>query len=106
VVALGTVITVTAPVTPLAILGLVVWGLGLSVVFPQLYATAARLPGTSAGAGLGSMLLGQRLGAMLTAAGTGALAQWVDLRFAFAVVAALAFSVLAVTLHRASAENH
>lgn len=106
VVAAGTVITVTAPVTALGILGLVIWGLGLSVVFPQLYATAARLPGTSAGAGLGSMLLGQRLGAMLTAAATGALAQWVNLRFAFAMIALVAFGVLSVTLHRASAAKH
>jgi predicted MFS family arabinose efflux permease len=106
VVAAGTVITVTAPVTALAVVGLVVWGLGLSVVFPQLYATAARLPGTSAGAGLGSMLLGQRVGAMLTAIGTGALAEWADLRFAFAVVTVIAFAVLSVTLHRASAAKH
>ncbi len=103
VVAAGTVITVTAPIGAIAIVGLVVWGLGLSVVFPQLYATAARLPGTSAGAGLGSMLLGQRSGAMLTAVCTGALAQWQDLRFAFAVVATVAFAVLAVTLRKAAA---
>ncbi len=103
VVAAGTLITVTAPVGAVAIVGLVVWGLGLSVVFPQLYATAARLPGTSAGAGLGSMLLGQRSGAMLTAVCTGALAQWQDLRFAFAVVATVAFAVLAVTLRKAAA---
>jgi predicted MFS family arabinose efflux permease len=99
----GAVITIVAPVTAVALLGLVVWGLGLSVVFPQLYATAARLPGTSAGAGLGSMLLGQRLGAMLTAVCTGALAQWKGLRVSFAVVALVAFVVLAVTLRRAAA---
>ncbi len=103
IVAVGTLITVTAPIGVIAIVGLVVWGLGLSVVFPQLYATAARLPGTSAGAGLGSMLLGQRSGAMLTAVCTGALAQWQDLRFAFAVVATVAFAVLAVTLRKAAA---
>ena len=103
VVAAGTIITVTAPIGAIAIVGLIVWGLGLSVVFPQLYATAARMPGTSAGAGLGSMLLGQRSGAMLTAVCTGALAQWHGLRFAFAVVAAVAFAVLAVTLRTAAA---
>lgn len=103
VVAAGTIITVTAPVAAVAFLGLAVWGLGQSVVFPQLYATAARLPGTSAGAGLGSMLLGQRLGAMLTAIVTGAIAEWQGLRVAFAVVAAVAFGVLSLTLHRASA---
>ncbi len=101
--AAGTLITVSAPIGPIAIVGLAVWGLGLSVVFPQLYATAARLPGTTAGAGLGSMLLGQRSGAMLTAISTGALAQWQDLRFAFCVVAAVAFAVLAVTLRKAAA---
>lgn len=103
VVAAGTLVTVTAPVAAIAFVGLAIWGLGLSVVFPQLYATAARLPGTSAGAGLGSMLLGQRSGAMLTAVCTGALAQWHGLRFAFAVVAAVAFAILALTLRKASA---
>lgn len=103
VVAAGTLVTVAAPVAAVAFAGLAIWGLGLSVVFPQLYATAARLPGTSAGAGLGSMLLGQRSGAMLTAVGTGALAQWHGLRFAFAVVAAVAFAVLSLTLRKASA---
>jgi MFS family permease len=103
VVAAGAIITVTAPVTAVAFIGLAVWGLGQSVVFPQLYATAARLPGTSAGAGLGSMLFGQRLGAMLTAVGTGALAEWQGLRVAFAVVAGVAFGVLSLTLRKASA---
>lgn len=103
VVAVGAVITVTAPFTAIALFGLVVWGLGLSVVFPQLYATAARLPGTSAGAGLGSMLLGQRSGAMLTAVAAGTLADWRDLRVAFAVVATAAFVLLAITLRKAAA---
>ena len=103
VVAAGALITVTAPVTAVALVGLAIWGLGLSVVFPQLYATAARLPGTTAGAGLGSMLLGQRLGAMLTAVVTGVLAEWRGLRFAFAVVAVTAFAVLSTTLRRAAA---
>ena len=84
----------------IALIGLAIWGLGLSVVFPQLYATAARLPGTSAGAGLGSMLLGQRLGGLLTAVSVGALAEWQDLRVAFAVVGATAFTILLVTVLR------
>ncbi|MFZ1287659.1 MAG: MFS transporter, partial [Candidatus Phosphoribacter sp.] len=96
----GLLVTVLAPVSAVALLGLAVWGLGLSVVFPQLYATAARLPGTSAGTGLGSMLLGQRLGGMVTAIGIGSLASWADLRVAFAVVAGLAFVVLLTTTRR------
>lgn len=96
-IAVGLAVTVTAPIGAVALVGLVVWGLGLSVVFPQLYATAARLPGTSAGAGLGSMLFGQRLGGMLATAGIGVLAERWDLRVAFAVVAGTAAVILAVT---------
>jgi MFS family permease len=99
-VGIGALITVTAPVGAVALVGLVVWGLGLSIVFPQLYASAARLPGVSAGAGLGSMLLGQRLGAMLTAVGVGALAEWQNLRVAFGVVCGIAFAILLVTSWR------
>ncbi len=99
----GSLITIVAPVTAVALVGLVVWGLGLSVVFPQLYATAARLPGTSAGAGLGSMLLGQRMGGMLTAVSVGALAEWRDLRVAFAVVSATALLILTLTIRRMTA---
>jgi MFS family permease len=99
-VGIGALITVTAPFGAVALVGLVVWGLGLSIVFPQLYASAARLPGVSAGAGLGSMLLGQRLGAMLTAVGVGALAEWQNLRVAFGVVGGIAFAILLVTSRR------
>jgi MFS family permease len=104
-VGIGSLITVTAPVGAVALLGLVVWGLGLSVVFPQLYASAARLPGVSAGAGLGSMLLGQRLGGMLTAVSVGALAEWQNLRVAFAVVAGIAFALLLITSRRMMAAS-
>jgi MFS family permease len=99
-VGVGALITVTAPVGAVALVGLVVWGLGLSIVFPQLYASAARLPGVSAGAGLGSMLLGQRFGAMLTAVGVGALAEWQNLRVAFGAVGGIAFAILLVTSRR------
>lgn len=93
-VGIGLAITIGAPVTAVALLGLAIWGLGLSVVFPQLYATAARLPGTTAGAGLGAMLFGQRLGAMLTAVAVGAIGGWLDLRWAFAIVCGVAFAAI------------
>ena len=99
-VGIGAIITVTAPVGAVALAGLIVWGVGLSVVFPQLYATAARLPGVSAGAGLGSMLLGQRLGSMLTAVSVGTLAEWQNLRVAFGAVVGIAFAILLVTSRR------
>ncbi len=104
-VGIGAAITVTAPIGAVALVGLVVWGLGLSVVFPQLYATAARLPGVSAGTGLGSMLLGQRFGAMLTAVVVGAVADWQNLRVAFALVAGLAFTLLLVTSRKMMAAS-
>ena len=104
-VGIGALITVTAPVGAVALVGLVVWGLGLSVVFPQLYATAARLPGVSAGTGLGSMLLGQRFGAMLSAVAIGALAEWQNLRVAFAIVAGFAFTLLLVTSRKMMAAS-
>jgi predicted MFS family arabinose efflux permease len=99
-VGIGALITVTAPAGAVALIGLIVWGLGLSVIVPQLYASAARLPGVSAGAGLGSMLLGQRLGGMLTAVSVGAVAEWQNLRVAFAVVVGVAFAILFVTSRR------
>jgi predicted MFS family arabinose efflux permease len=97
----GLAITAAAPVAIVALAGLFIWGLGLSVVFPQLYASAARLPGTTAGAGLGAMLFGQRLGAMLTAVVVGAIGGWLDLRWAFAIVGGLAFAtIVAVSNNR------
>lgn len=102
-VGIGALVTVLAPVGAVALLGLVVCGLGMSVVFPQLYATATHLPGVSAGAGLGSMLLGQRLGLMLTALSVGAVAQWQSLRVAFVAVAGLAFVILLVASRRLKA---
>jgi predicted MFS family arabinose efflux permease len=98
--AIGVATTAVAPDISVALAGLAIWGVGMSVVFPQLYATAARLPGTSAGTGLGSMLLGQRFGGMVTAVTVGALAEWRDLRFAFASVGAFSLIVLAVTVGR------
>lgn len=104
-VAIGLVVTVTSPGPVIAIVGLVVWGLGLAPLFPVLYAVAARLPGTSAGAGLGWMLLGQRLGSMLTALTVGAVAQWADPRAAFAVMGGCALALLVLTLLRGTAHR-
>ena len=94
----GVVVTALAPAAAVAFAGLLIWGLGLSVVFPQLYASAARLPGVSAGSGLGSMLFGQRFGTMATAAGVGALAEWRSVRFSFFVVGLIAVIVLLTTV--------
>ncbi len=94
----GLAVTVVAPWPVLAVAGLVVWGLGLAPVFPLLYTTAARLPGTSAGAGLGWMLLGQRFGGMLTSVGVGSVSQWQGMRTAFGAVAGAALALMLVSL--------
>ncbi|MFN8020140.1 MAG: MFS transporter [Acidimicrobiales bacterium] len=99
----GLVVTVVAPWPAVAVGGLVVWGLGLAPVFPLLYTTAARLPGTSAGAGLGWMLLGQRFGAMLTAVSIGGVSQLQGMRTAFGVVAGAALALMLVSLREGSA---
>jgi hypothetical protein len=69
---------------------LFVSGLGQSVIFPRLYLLAARVPGMTAGGGLGAMLIGLRLGGMATSVSMGALSTGADLQFALAVVGVVA----------------
>ena len=92
---LGASVVVLAPSTTVALIGFGIWGLGVSVLFPQLYTMAATLPGTAAGAGLGAMALGQRLGFMVSAPAIGAIADWRNLRWSFSVAA---FGALALAL--------
>ena len=96
-VVVGTVVVVAAAAAPVAVIGLVLWGLGTSVMFPQLYATAATLKGVSAGAGLGAMGVGQRLGFMLAPVCVGALADLQTLRTAIAVLIAVATVTIIAT---------
>jgi predicted MFS family arabinose efflux permease len=94
--AVGGVIVVVAPITAVALIGFGIWGLGVSVIFPQLYAMAATLPGTAAGAGLGAMALGQRFGFMIGSAAVGAIADWQTLRWSFAaaIIGAVTLTLL------------
>ena len=85
--AIGMLIVVTAPTGVVAVIGYAVAGLGVSVIFPQLYARAATLPGVSAGAGLGAMGFGQRLGFLAAPLLVGNLADAHGLRVAIASVA-------------------
>ena len=93
----GASLVVVAPSLPVAVAGFGVWGLGVSVMFPQLYAMAAVLPGTSAGAGLGAMAIGQRSGFLLAPVLIGTIADWKDLRVSFAVVALAAAAFVVVS---------
>jgi predicted MFS family arabinose efflux permease len=81
----------------LALCGLFVSGTGQAVIFPRLYLLAARVPGLSAGAGLGALMVGLRIGGMATTLSMGALADAYDLRVALAIVAAVSFVLLLVS---------
>lgn len=87
---IGVAVVVVAPEAILSIVGFGLWGLGVSVLFPQLYATAATLPGASPGAGLAAMAVGQRLGFLGVPVVLGSVAEATTLRFGISVVAAAA----------------
>ncbi len=102
--AAGVAVVVVAPSWFVVVGGFALWGLGASVLFPQLYTMAATLPGTSAGAGLGAMAVGQRFGAMAEAASVGALADASGLRRGIAVVGVAGF-LLALGARRVVADH-
>ena len=87
---IGAAVVVFAPVTAVAVIGFGLWGLGVSVMFPQLYALAAALPGTSSGAGLGAMAIGQRSGFMLAPVIIGTVADRQNLRWSLALITVVA----------------
>jgi MFS family permease len=93
----GAAVVVVAPLTGIAIVGFALWGLGVSVLFPQLYAIAATLKNTSAGAGLGAMGVGQRLGFLLAPLGVGAVADGSSLRVAIGVITGAAVVAIVAT---------
>ncbi len=95
--AVGAAIVVVSPFTVLAVAGFACWGLGVSVLFPQLYAMAATQPGLSAGAGLGAMGVGQRLGFMLAPLCVGAITGVSTLRIAIGVLTAVAVAIIVTT---------
>ncbi len=91
----GSVMLALAPVTAFAFVAYALWGLGISVLFPQLYEIAARLPGIPAARGLGAMTFGQRLGFLSSAVVVGFLADLTNFRVTlFAVATAAAVLVL------------
>jgi len=93
-IAIGLLAVVVGDVAYIGLAGLFVSGLGQSVIFPRLYLLAARVPGMSAGGGLGAMLIGLRLGGMATSVSMGALSNGADLQFALAVVGVVALAMV------------
>ncbi len=55
----GSILATLVPIQAVSLVGFLVAGLGTSVLFPQLYDQAARLPGPP-GSGFAAMLIGQR----------------------------------------------
>jgi len=92
----GILIVVIAPHALVALAGFFVWGLGVSVMFPQLYLMAATSHSTNAGAGLAAMALAQRAGFLSTTVSVGYLSEATSIRttfFVLFVVATIVFQV-------------
>ncbi len=87
--AAGLGLALLVPFTTSALAGFFIAGLGISVLFPQLYDQAAKSPGR-AGAGLASLTAGARLGALIAPGIVGILAS----TEAFGVGAAMAIVTL------------
>jgi hypothetical protein len=88
--AAGGLLVVIAESVAIGLIGFAVWGLGVSVMFPLLYEMAAKLPGTSEGAGLGAMVIGQRSGFMLCTLAVGRFSDVYSLQTAIAIVVVVA----------------
>jgi MFS family permease len=79
---------------PVAFLaGLALAGLGAAGFFPLAFSAAARTPGVSPGAGAATVSLAARIGFMCEPVLVGAAAELVGLRWAFALVAAVAVAL-------------
>ncbi len=90
----GGVLTISTHTMAVGLLGFALWGLGISVVFPQLYSVAAKLPGLSAGVGLAAMAIGQRIGFLGEPVSTGRLSDHIKLFPAIGVVLTFAVAML------------
>lgn len=95
-----------APVTAVAFVAYAGWGLGVSVLFPQLYEIAAKLPGLSAAHGLGAMTFGQRLGFLAASGSVGAIADLTNFRVTLFGFTALATLIVFVARRRTSGHVH
>lgn len=94
VVAVGITIVVLTNTAWLGLVALFIAGLGQGVIFPRLYLVAARVPGMSAGAGLGAMLIGLRVGGMVTAVAMGRVSQSSSVQTALGIVGVVTLVLL------------
>ncbi len=96
----GSLFAALVDATPAVFAGFAIAGLGTSVVYPQLYVRVTRVPGMSAGRGLGFMSTGMRFGVLVTPIATGALADRFDVGTAIAIVVAIAAVILVPAIVR------
>jgi MFS family permease len=99
---LGTALVVGDPVV--TVVGFMVLGLGVSTIFPLVFAASASRPGIRTGDGIAVTSFTARAGFLLSAPAVGAIAAGVDLRvgIGLAVVAAVIVAVLAGALRPAT----
>jgi MFS family permease len=90
----GFIVIIVAPVAAVALLGFSICGFGVAVMFPQLYAMAATLPGASSGSGLGAMGIGQRVGFMTAPLVMGPIANARSLRWSFAAITLIVLAAI------------
>lgn len=94
---IGAGVVIAAQHSVMLLVGLAIWGLGASVMFPQLYTMAGSQPGAAGAAALGAMGVGQRLGFMVGPFLAGQIAAASSLRWTFAATALGGFVVVMAT---------
>jgi fucose permease len=99
---LGAALVVGDPIV--TVLGFMVLGLGVSTIFPLVFAASASRPGIRTGDGIAVTSFTARAGFLLSAPAVGAIATGVDLRvgIGLAVVAAVVVAALAGALRPAT----
>ncbi len=82
----GMGLTIAAPGIVVALVGFGLWGLGVSVLFPQVYLLAANAKENEPGAGLAVLMLAQRGSFLATSVVVGSIAEVSNIRASFATV--------------------
>lgn len=95
VVLVGVATLVVGPVAAISVVGFGLTGLGVSVLFPEVYRLAGDLTVVDSAAGLSLMSIGARIGFLSGPVLTGTLAELGDLRLAFVVLVAVGLATIA-----------
>lgn len=96
----GMGLTIAAPRVVVALVGFGLWGLGVSVLFPQVYLLAANAKENEPGAGLAVLMLAQRGSFLATSVVVGSIAEVSNIRVSFATVLVGAGLLYVISLSR------